>query len=306
MRVLLATDGSGAAAEARELVANLPWPDGTVIDVVHAVEPPILAMASFAPGAGLADGVDLVGAMEEEGKRVLAEAEARLTAAGRQVRTHLVVGRPAEVIADVASETGSDLVVTGHRGRSGIEQVLLGSVAAEVVDRSPAPVLVARGSQVRDVLLAVDGSAEGSSGPGTAERVLETVPVFQGCRVRALSVADPSYPWWAGVDWMGEAAADAWGEALEASRSSHARVAQETADRLRAAGIDARALTGEGRVADVILEQAEMQPTDLIVVGSRGQTGLRRMLLGSVGRDVLHHARCSVLIARDRPGSARG
>lgn len=297
MRVLLATDGSAAATEARDLVAALRWPGGSAIDVVHVVQPPTIAMTSLGPVLGPPEGVDLVSAMEEEGRTILADTATRLAGPGRYVRTHLVVGRPAEIIADLARERSVDLVITGHRGRSGLEQMLLGSVAAEVVDRSPAPVLVARGSRVEDVLLAVDGG----TGTGMAVRLVERMPVLHESRVRVLSVADPSYPWWAGVEWMGEAAADAWAEALEATRSSHAQIARETTERLRAVGIDARAVSGEGRVADVILEQAEAEPTDLIVVGSRGQTGLRRMLLGSVGRDVLHHARCSVLIARDRP-----
>jgi len=297
MRVLLATDGSAAAAEARDLVANLPWPGGSALDVVHVVQPPIVAVASFGPVVGPTDSVDLVSAMEDEGRRILEDTQARLAGPGRYVRTHLVVGRPAEVIADLARERGVDLVVTGHRGRSGLERILLGSVAAEVVDRSPVPVLVARGSRLEEVLLAVDGTPAS----GTAVRVVEAMPVLHGTRVRVLSVADPSYPWWAGVEWMGETAADAWAETLKASRASHVRVAQEAADHLRGAGIDARPVSGEGRVADVILEHADAEPTDLIVVGSRGQTGLRRMLVGSVGRDVLHHARCSVLVARDRP-----
>jgi nucleotide-binding universal stress UspA family protein len=106
------------------------------------------------------------------------------------------------------------------------------------------------------------------------------------------------------MDAMAETALDAWQVGIDASRASHARVTQTTVDRLRSAGIDARAASGEGRPADVILAEAEATPTDLVILGSRGQTGLRRMVLGSVGREVLHHARCSVLIAREREPSA--
>jgi nucleotide-binding universal stress UspA family protein len=297
MRVLLATDGSAAADEARDLVAGLPWPGGSAIDVLHVVQPPIVAMANLGQVLGPSEGTDLVGAMEGEGRVILAATAARIAGPGRHVHTRLVVGRPAEVIAEMARERQVDLVVTGHRGRSGLGRLLLGSVAAEVVDRSPAPVLVARGARATDVLLAVDGSPVTEA----AVRFVERSPVLHASHVRVLSVADPSYPWWAGVDWMADAAADAWSDALDTSRSSHAQLARETTERLRAVGIDAHAVSGEGRVADVILEQADAQPTDLIVVGSRGQTGLRRMLVGSVGRDVLHHAHCSVLIARDHP-----
>ena len=52
-----------------------------------------------------------------------------------------------------------------------------------------------------------------------------------------------------------------------------------------------------GDAADVILDIAEEQGADLIVVGNRGMTGARRFLLGSVPNKVAHHAMCDVLIA---------
>jgi nucleotide-binding universal stress UspA family protein len=300
MRILLATDGSVAAAAARDLVAALPLPGGSAIEVVHAIQLPLVAMANLGPAIGPDEATDLTPMLEEDGQRILAQTVERVSGPGRYVRSLLQVGRPAVVIADLAGDRHFDLVVTGHRGRSGLEQVLLGSVAAEVVDRSPAPVLVARSERWRELLLAVDGTHVSRA----AADLLVRSPAFHDCRVRVLAVADPRYPWWAGMDEAGQAAVGAWDAALAASRTSLARVARETAERLVEAGIDARALTGEGRPADVILEQAEATPTDIIVLGSRGQTGLRRMLVGSVGRDVLHHARCSVLIGRQQARAA--
>jgi nucleotide-binding universal stress UspA family protein len=54
----------------------------------------------------------------------------------------------------------------------------------------------------------------------------------------------------------------------------------------------------QGDAADAILDVAEEQRTDLIVVGNRGMTGAKRFLLGSVPNKVSHHAPCSVLIVR--------
>ena len=54
----------------------------------------------------------------------------------------------------------------------------------------------------------------------------------------------------------------------------------------------------EGDPADAILDVAEEQRSDLIVVGNRGMTGAKRFLLGSVPNKVSHHAPCSVLIVR--------
>lgn len=63
-------------------------------------------------------------------------------------------------------------------------------------------------------------------------------------------------------------------------------------------GIDARTLTVEGPPADKILEVAEDEGVDLIIVGNKGMTGARRFLLGSVPNQVSHNAPCNVLIVK--------
>lgn len=54
----------------------------------------------------------------------------------------------------------------------------------------------------------------------------------------------------------------------------------------------------QGDAADAVLDVAEEQRADLIVVGNRGMTGAKRFLLGSVPNKISHHAPCSVLIVR--------
>ena len=54
----------------------------------------------------------------------------------------------------------------------------------------------------------------------------------------------------------------------------------------------------QGDPADAILDVAEEQGADLIVVGNKGMTGAKRFLLGSVPNKISHHAPCSVLIIR--------
>ena len=54
----------------------------------------------------------------------------------------------------------------------------------------------------------------------------------------------------------------------------------------------------QGDAADAIIDVAEEQGCDLIVVGNKGMTGAKRFLLGSVPNKVSHHAPCSVLIIR--------
>ena len=67
----------------------------------------------------------------------------------------------------------------------------------------------------------------------------------------------------------------------------------------RSAGVaEATSHARQGDAADAILDVAEEQGVDLIVVGNKGMTGAKRFLLGSVPNKVSHHAPCSVLIVR--------
>jgi nucleotide-binding universal stress UspA family protein len=73
---------------------------------------------------------------------------------------------------------------------------------------------------------------------------------------------------------------------------------REAAEEVRAAGVAVRTYAREGDAADAILDVAEENGADLIVVGNKGMTGAKRFLLGSVPNKVSHHAPCSVLIIR--------
>ena len=62
--------------------------------------------------------------------------------------------------------------------------------------------------------------------------------------------------------------------------------------------VKVRTFARQGEAADAILDVAEEENADLIVVGNKGMTGAKRFLLGSVPNKVSHHAPCSVLIVR--------
>jgi nucleotide-binding universal stress UspA family protein len=72
----------------------------------------------------------------------------------------------------------------------------------------------------------------------------------------------------------------------------------DAVERLEGSGLVVRTHTREGDPADAILDVAEEQGADLIVVGNKGMTGARRFLLGSVPNKISHYAPCSVLIVR--------
>ena len=74
-------------------------------------------------------------------------------------------------------------------------------------------------------------------------------------------------------------------------------VVRRAGERLAQAGVSASSVARLGEPADALLAMAEEVEADLIVVGNRGMTGVRRYLLGSVADRVAHHAPCSVHIA---------
>jgi len=82
-------------------------------------------------------------------------------------------------------------------------------------------------------------------------------------------------------------------------RVKHAReVVARAAEALRAKGFKADVRVTESEIRTGILDTAQEWRADLIVVGSHGEKGLRKFLLGSVAEFVARHASCSVLVVR--------
>ncbi len=73
---------------------------------------------------------------------------------------------------------------------------------------------------------------------------------------------------------------------------------RDATESLQEAGVNVETYARQGDPADAILDVAEEQNADLIIVGNKGMTGAKRFLLGSVPNKVSHHAPCSVLIIR--------
>lgn len=295
MRALIATDGSACAAVAVDLAAELGWPEGTLLHVVQVVE----AEAGLLGGPWPAvEGVD-VAAIEADllaaAQRTVAEASQRLSRSGVRVESEVLRGRPATQIVSAASSMRAGLIIVGSRGHGTIESMILGSVSAEVVDHATIPVLVARGHRAGPCILAWDGSAGASA---AADR-LRDWPLFQRQPVRVVSVTDPEIPWWSGIPEIGAPGmGESYADAIEETRRALEASAQTIVRDLRRAGVDATGEMREGDAASEILRAARDRGAGLILMGSRGRTGLARVLMGSVARNVLHHAPCSVLIVR--------
>jgi nucleotide-binding universal stress UspA family protein len=73
---------------------------------------------------------------------------------------------------------------------------------------------------------------------------------------------------------------------------------RDAAEQIGQAGVEVETFARQGDPADAILDVAEENGADLIVVGNKGMSGAKRFLLGSVPNKVSHHAPCSVMIIR--------
>ncbi len=282
-KVLVATDGSANANVAVDLVASLRWSRDAAIEVLE-VEEPLMPEIEVAPEA-LAT---LTRDAQERIAEDLTRAKERI---GGSVETASRRGRAASEIVREAERLGCDLIVIGSRGRGPLETMLLGSVAAEVVDRAPCPVLVARLPSLRRVLVADDGS-------GPASRAVKLVgawPIFDGIPACAVSVA-PVYAFTGVGPMRHEDARESYARGVDTLRSVHERIAENAAKTLAEAGVPAESETRCGDPAQEIIGAAFEREADLIVIGSRGQTGLERFVVGSVARNVLTHAPQSVLV----------
>jgi nucleotide-binding universal stress UspA family protein len=293
MRVLLATDLSRCAELATRLAASLPWPKNTTILVLGVIES-ARPVVDIAPD-GTA-GSDERGAREFTfAVRLVAEG---LAAPGRTVETLTQLGRPADAIVEEAARFRADLVIMGSRGRGPIRSALLGSVSAEVVDRAPCPVLIARRERISSVVFGADGATR------TAEAAdVLTWPLFASLPMRVVSVAKVDLPYDAVAEPRAkfEAAVRSYLRAAHDAETNCERFAREKAAQLVAMGMKATSEVRLGSPASAILAAADDFGADLIVVGSRGDRGLQRMVVGSTAREILYDASCSVLIARQQP-----
>lgn len=135
-RILVGYDGSTESDQAFD--AALDWAELTgaqlaVVSVATPPEPPTRVETEAAIEAATEHYEELYGGLQRR-------AEER----GLSLQTRIVVGHAAEQILRLAADTGVDLIVVGHKGRSGIRQWLFGSTSRRVVSHAGCSVLVVR------------------------------------------------------------------------------------------------------------------------------------------------------------------
>lgn len=141
-RILVPVDGSDIARRGLQAAIRLAKEQGGRIRLIHVVE--IAPMITVEGGAYVADVLD---AMAQAGKNVLAKAQAEAARSGLKAETVLIDNMPghiADAIVRDAKKWRADLIVLGTHGRRGVTRLVMGSDAEQVVRLTAVPVLLIR------------------------------------------------------------------------------------------------------------------------------------------------------------------
>lgn len=281
--IIVGVDGSVASRAAVEWAANDAFRAHQPLRIVHAVDHSPYQIARF-PNDDWPD------ALVRTGHRFLAEAVA--LAHERQpeveVTTELAEG-PAAVVLREQSKEATEIVV-GSRGLGGFAGALLGSVSTHVAGHTQCPVVVVRGERretLGEVTVGVDDSPE-------CEPALAYA--FEQARLRG-STLRVVHAWQLPVHAF---APDIPYDMDEVRTAQH----QLVTDRLDAYRREYPQVTvvEDVRSAHPVNALADASDrSDLVVVGSHGRGVMGSVLLGSVSRGILHHARCAVAVVRSGP-----
>ena len=149
-RILAPIDGSLAGLAAFDLADQLAVLLGAELQILHVVPSVTTPLSEpWSSGAvALYNWQDTLKALSDEGETILESAKRQAKAP--RVRVDLLQSHTrhlAEVIVDYARDHQSDLIVMGTHGRSGLERLLLGSVAEGVSHQAPVPLLLVRPAQ---------------------------------------------------------------------------------------------------------------------------------------------------------------
>lgn len=304
MKMLLAMDFSRHAREAAKYVQHFPLPSNSDLYLAHVIEP------QQWPGVGkVGDVHDLEQQLCEARARRYATAQRKLDRMvgqfrGRKLHVHPLIleGIPGAELLRRLEQDGMDLAILGTRGLSMVQRFLLGSVSEWVMNEAPCPVLIVHGrprwataghQRPLHVMVATDGSSDA----GRAAAFLNELPLAGRTELTMVHVVESS------LDRSLEGFAGAETRSLlkkakKAHEAAGFQILEDMRQRLSRQGRVTEEHLVHGHAGDEILKLVKRKRPDLLVVGSRGLTGLRRLLLGSVSHRLARHAPCSVLVVR--------
>ena len=223
-----------------------------------------------------------------------------LAANGVEAESAVAAGGVSEEILAQAGKHGCDLIAMSTRGRSGLGRRILGSVTDSVVRASEIPVLVAgpkgadlyrhRAMEIKSVVVPLDGSPLAEAVlPFVAE--LATRLFLEVALVRVVGLAALAY---AGFERIPVEPV-----AIEREMQAEAgRYLGNIAHRLEGKGIRTRVAVLSGHPGTQIVDHAQAAGGTMVAIATRGRSGLRRMVLGSVADMVIRALEIPVLVVR--------
>jgi len=288
MKILLAIDPSIPHEEFLQQITSRTWAPGTQFNVLAVLENP--------PEEFLVDSEPEV--MEQVSSHAVPKVELMascLRASGLDAQSFVLEGDPHTVIVDEANVLGADLILLGAPRREEGFPYLNSRIARAVLRHAHCSVQIVRTGPVNKVLVPTDGS------PGSLEaaRVIASRPWQAGTLFEVMTVVEPlSASLWFLYPPHNES------EEAERMRADSMKRAQEaikaTEQILSAAGlaISDHVLVPVDVPGKLILQEAANWGADLIVMGSHGRRGIKRLLIGSVSESIAIHANCSVEVIR--------
>ena len=290
--ILVPIDFSEHADAALDRALEIALETAGTVHLLHAYEIPLGTI----PPYGIEVPQSVVVEVRDAAARRLEKAAHKARDRGVACETHLVHAMPASGIVEAARTLGADLIVMGTRGLTGVKHVLLGSVAERTVRTAPCPVLTVKpgGKALRfdRVLVPVDFSVHADAALATAIELAKEhageVHLLHAYELpasvtMAYGIAIPQSIW-------------------EGVQEAGAARLNEVAARVRAAGVRVTPHLVTAPAADAIADAAAVHNVDLIVMATRGLTGLKHVLLGSVAERTLRIAPCPVLTVKADAG----
>jgi nucleotide-binding universal stress UspA family protein len=278
MKLLLAVDGSDHSYEAVRSLKYLGRADA--LHILHVLDVPTPAYPAMMPEVARELYETVERNMREDGTRLLERIMSLLPMGIGPVTKHLVVGSPADQIVMLAEEQKVDLILLGTRGLGPIKERLLGSVAHRVLTFAPGAKLILHSplKALSQVLLPLQGTFDAEH----ALHFLQQKPFRDPPTITLFTVLPQTR-----APWPTDAAS---AEQLEAQALRNAQhFLDDTAAKLAPLGYQTHVATALGTPVEGILEKAAALNPDLILVGSRGRHGVKRLILGSVSHALLHH-----------------
>ena len=283
-RVLVATDGSRQAQAAIATAVHFPWP----------ARPRVRAVIARRTRKAYTRSI-LLTAIDRGAEIASTSARRTLSRRWPDVEIEVVDKAPVVGILEEAERFHADVIVVGWRGHGTVRRLLMGSVSRGVVRGAHCAVLVVRRPQrVERLVVGFDSSP-------AAKRVLAFVgrlaPPTNGHVTLVSGVELMTVPSQRLVP-----GAAAIAHEIRRTNSSRTRTATKELNRaaaeLKRSGWRTRILVVHGEPLRDLLGAVNAARAQLLVVGARGTSGLRRLLLGSVAEGALNRSPVAVLVAR--------